>query len=61
LHGDHDGIVPYEHGRRLFEAAAPPKSFFTIRGAGHNDTYIVGGSSYFEQMRTFIDRLASGE
>jgi fermentation-respiration switch protein FrsA (DUF1100 family) len=61
FHGSHDGIVPYEHGRRLFEAAASPKSFFTIRGAGHNDTYIVGGSRYFAQMSDFLDRLATGD
>jgi fermentation-respiration switch protein FrsA (DUF1100 family) len=57
LHGDRDEIVPYEHGRRLFEAATPPKAFFTIRGATHNDTYIVGGARYFAQIADFLDKL----
>lgn len=61
IHGDRDEIVPYEQGRRLFEAASPPKSFFTIRGAGHNDTYIVGGSTYFAHMREFVYQLAEAK
>jgi len=60
IHGDSDEIVPYEQGRLLFEAASPPKSFFTIRGAGHNDTYIVAGSRYFARMRDFLDGLNAG-
>jgi fermentation-respiration switch protein FrsA (DUF1100 family) len=60
LHGDQDEIIPYEQGRRLFAAAPPPKAFFTIRGAGHNDTYIVGGAPYFARITMFFDALASG-
>jgi len=58
LHGDRDEIVPFAHGRRVFEAAPEPKKFFTIKGAGHNDTYLVGGDSYFRQFRDFIDGLS---
>jgi fermentation-respiration switch protein FrsA (DUF1100 family) len=59
IHGDRDDIVPYEQGRRLFESAAKPKAFYTIRGATHNDTYVVGGVTYFRRIREFIDGLAS--
>ena len=45
LHGERDEIVPFAQGRRLFEAAPEPKRFFPIPGAGHNDTYIVGGDA----------------
>jgi fermentation-respiration switch protein FrsA (DUF1100 family) len=58
LHGDRDEVVPYEQGRRLYEAAPPPKAFFTIRGANHNDTFIVGGEVYFRHIEKFIDGLA---
>lgn len=34
-HGDGDAIVPYEHGRALFSAAAEPKSFVELSG-DHN-------------------------
>ncbi len=57
LHGDADEVVPYEHGRRLWEAASEPKAFYTIPRARHNDTYLVGGSEYWEAWRRFLDSL----
>jgi uncharacterized protein len=54
LHGDRDEVVPYEQGRRLFEAANEPKTFFPIHGARHNDTYIVGGRPYFDAWARFL-------
>lgn len=54
LHGDRDTVVPMEQGLELFEAANEPKRFYTIRGAGHNDTYIVGGDEYFRTLREFV-------
>jgi fermentation-respiration switch protein FrsA (DUF1100 family) len=57
LHGDRDDVVPYEQGRRLFEAANPPKTFYTIRGARHNDTYLVGDRPYFEAWTRFLQGL----
>ena len=58
LHGDRDEIVPLSHGKAVFDAAPEPKKFFVIAGAGHNDTYIVGGDGYFGQLRDFIDEAA---
>jgi len=55
LHGDQDDIVPFEAGKRLFEAASEPKRFYTIRGAGHNDTYVAGGREYFRALREFVE------
>lgn len=59
LHGDQDEIVPYAQGRQVFDAAPEPKQFFTIRGAHHNDTYVVGGENYFSALKNFIDRGGS--
>jgi fermentation-respiration switch protein FrsA (DUF1100 family) len=58
FHGDRDEIVPYELGRKLFDAAPEPKAFETIEGAGHNDTTQVGGRSYFERIGRFLDEVA---
>jgi fermentation-respiration switch protein FrsA (DUF1100 family) len=33
IHGDKDNIIPIELGRKVFEAAKPPKSFYAIPGA----------------------------
>ena len=60
FHGDRDEIVAHRLGRQLFEAAPEPKTFETIRGAGHNDTVEVGGRPYFEQIRRFLDEVAPG-
>lgn len=57
LHGDRDDVVPYEQGRRLFDAANEPKTFYRIRGARHNDTYIVGGQPYFDAWARFLHGL----
>ncbi len=57
LHGEKDDIVPIEAGRQLFDAAKEPKQFYTIHGAGHNDTYRVGGEDYFDALRSFVERL----
>ena len=57
LHGDRDEIVPFSMSRELFDAAKRPKRFYTIAGAGHNDTYHVGGPPYFEALRQFVDEV----
>ncbi|HAK57005.1 MAG TPA: alpha/beta hydrolase, partial [Acidobacteria bacterium] len=57
LHGDRDEIVPIAHGRALFDLAPEPKRFHTIRGAGHNDSYDVGGADYWEAWREFLEGL----
>ncbi|MBT5472205.1 MAG: alpha/beta hydrolase [Nitrospina sp.] len=54
LHGDRDEIVPFDLGRKLYDAAADPKIFYTIEGAGHNDTYIMGGHDYYQALDGFI-------
>ncbi|MEK6710702.1 MAG: alpha/beta hydrolase [Nitrospinota bacterium] len=54
LHGDADEIVPLSQGRRVFELASPPKRFHLIRGAGHNNTYLVGGPAYWAAWREFL-------
>ncbi len=53
-HGDCDTIVPYELGRRLFEAAGEPKRFLTIEGCDHNT---LRDRRYYAQVRQFIEEL----
>ena len=54
LHGDRDEIVPWEQGKSLFEAAPEPKTFFTLPGASHNDTFYMGGEPYLRELGRFI-------
>jgi len=54
LHGERDKLIPFAEGRALFEAAPEPKAWYPIPGAGHNDTYLVGGEAYFQRLATFV-------
>jgi fermentation-respiration switch protein FrsA (DUF1100 family) len=58
FHGDRDQIVPFELGRRLYAAAPGRKVFQVIQGAGHNDTFEVGGASYLERIASFLYEVA---
>jgi uncharacterized protein len=51
---DADDVVPFSQTRRLFELAAEPKTLQVVRGAGHNNIYIVGGKKYLEAWRPFV-------
>jgi fermentation-respiration switch protein FrsA (DUF1100 family) len=52
--GERDDIVTEKMARRLFEKANQPKTFHLIPGAGHNDTYEVGGDNYWTVWREFL-------
>lgn len=61
IHGDQDDIVPIELGRELFHASETTKSFFTIEGAGHNDTFYVARQAYFDRLKDFVRSLPRAE
>jgi fermentation-respiration switch protein FrsA (DUF1100 family) len=54
IHGERDDIIPLELGRQVFEAAVPPKEWYVIQGADHNNTYLVGGAAYFRRLGEFV-------
>ncbi len=58
IHGDGDDIIPIELGTRLFDAARGPKTMYVIPGAGHNDTYMVGGEEYVGRVLAFLRSLS---
>jgi len=57
MHGEDDEIVPFWHGRRLFELALEPKTFVAVPGAHHNDFVEVAGPRYAQALRDFETRL----
>ena len=54
IHGDPDGIVPIQSGRKLFEAANEPKEFLRIPDLDHNE--IVPENFYQRQVDEFLTR-----
>jgi fermentation-respiration switch protein FrsA (DUF1100 family) len=55
-HGDADAVVPFDQGRRLFEAANEPKRFVAVPGGGHNDR---PSPEYLEALDQFLDALSA--
>ena len=56
VHSAEDEIIPYEHGRRLFEAANEPKEFLEITG-GHNEGFVLDETRYREGIGRFVTRV----
>jgi pimeloyl-ACP methyl ester carboxylesterase len=58
VHGRSDELVPFEHGRALYEAAAGRKEFVELAG-GHNDAFVVSRPAYASALRRFGDSLVA--
>lgn len=54
MHGMNDSLIPFYHSEELFLKAAEPKKIIPIKGADHNNTYIVGGSVYRKMVGDWI-------
>ena len=57
-HSREDDIVPYAHGRKLFDAANEPKTFLEMEG-GHNDGFIFGRPEWVAELAAFLDQHAA--
>jgi fermentation-respiration switch protein FrsA (DUF1100 family) len=53
LHARGDEVIPIAHGRRLFDAASPPKTFVELDG-GHGDAFDVDSGRYFGAIQRFL-------
>lgn len=53
-HSTADTIIPYQFGRRLFEAANEPKQLITFSDLDHNDPL---PPSYYDALVEFLDQL----
>jgi fermentation-respiration switch protein FrsA (DUF1100 family) len=53
VHGDRDEVIPYELGKKLFEAANGPKWLWTVNGAGHNDLHVVARDEFPSRLSEF--------
>ena len=56
FHGDADRLVPTAMGLEVAAAAPQPAEVVLIHGAGHNDTYTVGGREYRDRLWKFVGR-----
>ena len=51
LHGDADGVIPVEQGRRLFDMANEPKQLVILHGEGHD---AIGSPATWEREAAFL-------
>ena len=56
LHGEQDGVIPVEMGRRVFRAANEPKRIEVFSQGTHDDLFEQGA---WEKTRSFLDSLGS--
>jgi fermentation-respiration switch protein FrsA (DUF1100 family) len=61
IHSRGDRVVPFELGRRVYEAAAEPKQFLEIQG-NHNNGFLVSSESYLRTIDRFLEEhMNAGE
>lgn len=53
-HSPDDEIIPYRHGRALYEAAPSARQFLTLRG-DHNSGFLLTGADYVQGLASFLD------
>jgi len=54
IHSRGDEIIPFHHGKKLYDAASEPKDFLEISG-GHNEGFIVSGAVYTDGLAKFLE------
>jgi fermentation-respiration switch protein FrsA (DUF1100 family) len=57
-HGPDDEMIPFEHGKRLYDAAAEPKTFVSVAGL-HNDGGLDLDPAYQQALEAFIQRVTA--
>ncbi len=53
VHGRDDEVIPWHHGKKLYEAAAEPKYRLELQG-GHNDGFILTGRNYLDGLDRYV-------
>lgn len=60
VHSPRDDIIPYAHGRKLYEAAREPKEFLEIAG-GHNDGFVFTRPEWVNSLGAFLERARQSD
>jgi pimeloyl-ACP methyl ester carboxylesterase len=55
VHGRDDELIPFHHGRSLYDAVPGAKGFLEI-GGSHYDGFLTTGESYVAGLAGFLDR-----
>ena len=55
IHGDEDGLVPFDMMTKLYDKATAPKEKFVVEGAGHADAKRKNPAAYFDKIFKFLE------
>ncbi len=58
IHGKADDFVPYDFGKRLYDACSAPKQMVTVEGAGHGLAFFVDKDKVVAEIKNFLQRYA---
>ncbi len=61
IHGTGDPVVPYSHGKRLFDLAREPKQLWTIEGSNHTEAFSDSTSEYCKRLVAFFNESLAGD
>ena len=56
VHSEQDEVIPFSHGRLIFERANTPKHFITLRG-GHDHGFLLAREDYVAGLRQALETL----
>lgn len=59
IHSREDDLIPFRHGRKIFDAASNPKRFVEISG-GHNNGPWVSQPKYGRALEKFLETCTGG-
>ena len=59
IHGDEDDFVPYSMMEELYDATSSEKEMITIEDAGHDDSYLVNPTLYWNTITEFLNKYVN--
>lgn len=59
-HSTGDDLIPFEHGKRLYELANEPKRFFEMQG-DHGNGFLETGEAYRKVIDEFVSEVLENE
>jgi fermentation-respiration switch protein FrsA (DUF1100 family) len=60
VHGDCDEIVPLSQGKKLFESAGQPKTFFEVKNGRHGTSLSDNNGAYRKKLLVWLDQTLNG-
>lgn len=57
IHGEQDRVVPFSHGKAIYEAANQPKKFLRSKTAGHNDIFHTGNGAFHKKVTEWMQEI----